>query len=242
MRRRGRRTASAARLVAVLTGALVWIGGCSTTSSEGVTVTVAIEPAPGDAGRTLVTAEGLEVTLLRAFVTVGSVEIFPCAGGDVAGSLLRLRVARAHVVGSPTLLGVPAVTSLLPGGGSRLQVGELRPPAGSYCGAKLRIFPADSDAVGLPADGSMVGSSLLVEGSVREPGGGARPLRLRSSLAEEVDVPRLRVSLSLEDKRRASLVITPASDRWLDGVDLFADDAGDRVLRNVRASLGARFE
>jgi hypothetical protein len=240
---------------AFVLGALAWLGGCSSTSSEGVTVGVATEgprtPALTGGVRAFDTDRGGRVTLTRGFLSLGSVEIFACAptahrawphrewleGG-------RMRSAFAHVEGSPTLLGIPAVMSLVTAEGARTKVGELRPPPGAYCRVKQTFLPADLDAPGLPPDGAMLGQTMLVEGTWAIGGGEAKPFRLTSTASFDVDTTLEATSLSVEGRRTATVVVVTVGARWFDGVDFAADaqESATRILQNLRASQGARIE
>ncbi|MFO0739784.1 MAG: hypothetical protein U0270_28050 [Labilithrix sp.] len=234
-------------VVALLIGAVSWVGGCSASSKDGVTVTVTAE-APRDppltaGARAFDTSAGLHVTVTRAFLNTGAVEIFACPTAH-RWLGLTVREARAHVVGSPTLLGTPLVASLLAEDGARTNVGELHPPPGSYCRVKQSILPADADAPGSPADGAMLGRSLLVEGTFGAPGEAPRPFRLTSTAAFDVETTVDPMVLSVEGHRVGVVVLFWKSAAWFDGVDLAAagDDAATRLLANLRASLGARVE
>lgn len=204
-------------------------------------------PVLSGGSRTFDTDRGIRVTLTRGFLNLGSVEIFGCATGDGASHWLapvRLREAHAHVEGSPTLLGSPAVESLLAEDGSRMKVGDLHPPPGSYCRVKQTILAADADAPGLPSDGSMLGRSLLVEGSYALAGRALKEFRFTSTASFDVETAIDPTTLTVDGRRVVDLVLVKTSDRWFDGVDLDADElaATTRILQNLRLSLGARVE
>lgn len=227
------------------------IGGCSSTSQEGITVAVVLEapssPPRDGSTRSFDTDRGVHVTLERGYLNVGSVEIVACSTATASFRWLEIfgeRTAHAHVVGSPTLLGTPAVASLLAEEGARTSVGVLHPPPGSYCRAKQTILAADVDALGLPADGSMLGKSLLVEGTFSTENGIARRFSLASTASFDVESTISEMALSVDGRRAATIVLTTTSDRWFDGVDFAGDeqDATTRILENLRASLGARVE
>ncbi|MDF2696597.1 MAG: putative lipoprotein, partial [Labilithrix sp.] len=215
----------------VVVGMFVWLGGCSSSSKEGITLTVEIEaprsPAVVAGTRTFDTDRSVLVTLTRGFLSTGAVEIFGCTA---AGSSwrwvepLRLHEARAHVVGSPTVLGIPAIESLLATADTRMKVGDLHPPQGTYCKVKQSILAADQDALGLPADGTMVGKSLLVEGTYLVAGGSAQGFRFTSTASFDVETTIDETSLAIDGTRSATLVLVKASDRWFDGVDFGADE------------------
>jgi hypothetical protein len=239
------------RISAVVVGMFAGLGGCSSSSKEGVAIAVAIEaprsPAVAAGTRTFNTDRGVGVTLMRGFLSTGSVEIVGCTTARSSWRWLepfRLREARAHVVGSPTVLGIPAVESLLADAGTQMKLGELHPPPGSYCKVKQTILAADDDALGLPSDGSMVGMSLLVEGTYVVASGSPQGFRFTSTASFDVETTIDETSLAVDGKHRATLALVKASDRWFDGVDFGGDehDATTRILENLRASISARVE
>lgn len=237
------------RLSATLAGGLVWLGGCSSTSTEGVTIAVELDaprtPIEPGGARAFDTDRGVHVVLTRGLLNTGSVEIFACSPSSSWRLLPRfVREAHAHVVGSPTLLGVPAVESLLARDGTWVDVGVLHPPPATYCKIKQTILAADQDAPGLPPDGSMIGKSLLVEGTYATGSGAPREFHLSSTASFDVTFTVAEIALSVEGKRTAHLVLSKVGDRWFDGVDFDGDpqDAATKVLGNLRGSLGARFE
>lgn len=227
-------------VLALLAGGIAWLGGCSASSKEGVTVTVEAA-APG--ARAFATSAGVHVVLTRALLNLGSVEIFACPTTRWL-DFARLREAHAHVVGSPTLLGTPLVESLLAEDGARTKMGELHPPPGSYCRIKQTVLAADADAPGSPPDGAMLGKSLLLEGTYAPAGEEPRPFRLMSTASFDVETMVDAVALAVDGRRSATIVLSLTASAWFDGVDFAADpaDAATRVLENVRAALGARLE
>lgn len=230
-------------------GLLAWMG-CSGTSTEGVTVDVAVEapssPPVTRGARTFDTDGGVHVVLTRGYLNTGSLEIFACDGTPTSSSfsVFALRRAYAHSVGSPTSLGVPLVQSLLEAAGATRAEGTLHPPPASYCRVKRTIAAADPDALGTPADGSMTGKSLLVEGTYAVSGGAPTPFSFASTASFDLETIVDATTLSTEGRRTATVVLSWNGDRWFDGVDFAGDphDATTRILGNVRAALGARIE
>lgn len=229
---------------------LSWTG-CSSSTSRGVEVTIALEaPSSPDlegASRRFATDLGLSVELSRGYLATGAVEIFRCEGSiaRVKPRPWLLREAFAHSVGSPTRLGIPAVESLLAPVGAREVIGEIYPAEATYCSARQTLHPADDDALGLPEDVSMVGRSLFMEGTYARGEAAPSPFRIVSDAELERDVTLPAIALDAKGRRTARLVLTKAADRWFDGVDFERDDEGAiarRVLENVRDSLGAHIE
>lgn len=147
----------------------------------------------------------------------------------IGRGLLDLVVARAHAhaPGSPAKLGIPVVESLLASAGTRIDVGTMRPPPGHYCRIRYTAFAADADAVGLPADASMVGRTLRIEGSWSRNGSEETPFVVDSALSFKVDLDFPELSLDTEGTSFAALTIGKSLNRWFDGVDFESDDAED---------------
>jgi len=188
-------------------------------------------------------ANGDRVVLSRGYLTLASVEILPCPtlGERLWQTLSPFGVAYAHTVGSPTLLGTPHVVGL---GASltapALSLGELHPPPASYCHAHLVFEPADDDAEGLPSDVSMVGRTLLLEGTVTSPSEGTpRPFHLESAETAEVDVSLTPATLD-QKSQTAARGFTLSPSKWLDGVDLSLASAAAQTLATATASAAAQ--
>lgn len=221
---------------------------CSGSSKEGVSITVVLEApsAPPLAGesRVVATDVGYRVVLTRGYLSTGAAEVFAC-GARMSWRDLFLRDAHAHTTGSPTLLGVPALESLLAAPDTRLVVGDIHPPAGSYCRVRQTIRAADHDAIGLSPSIPMLGKSLLVEGTHARAGEEPSPFTISSSLSVEVESTVPTTNVSADGTRVVQLVLSKAGDHWFDTIDFATSsetDTAPRVLQNIRRSLGARFE
>lgn len=193
--------------------------------------------------RTFTNAQGDRITLTRVYVNVSSVEIAACPKGAMWRWLQQLSpigTAEAHTTSSPLKLGEPHVNGLGTVEGESRELGTLAPPPGSYCRANVVLEPADDDAEGLPSDVNMVGKTLLLEGQLVPAGGGAaQPFHVESSGTALVELTLEGLSLS-EDAPEASRLISLAYDRWLEGVDPSAAEAGDRVLDNVSSTASVK--
>lgn len=192
--------------------------------------------------RSFTTAQGGHVTLTRALVTLGSLELFPCTTTTSRmwrwlRQLSPIGTAQAHTVSTnPRLLGTPHVSGLERSDGEALALGTLEPPPADYCRARLVFAPADEDAAGLPTDVDMQGKTLILEGQlVPAEGGAAQPFHLESNGLTNAEVWLEKLSLS-EKAPEASRTVHLAYDHWLDGVDPASLDAAEQVLRNVAAS------
>ncbi len=99
--------------------------------------------------------------LTEGFVTVSSVELFPCAASS---SLWRhvnpISTAWAHETSKPTFIGTPTVVSLT--STAPIPLGTFTPPPGQWCRVRVRFAPADGDAIGGPADAGMLGHTVVL--------------------------------------------------------------------------------
>lgn len=180
-----------------------------------------------------------QISLTRASLTVNSVELVPCPEPTALRWLRALSpvgTAHAHTESNPLRLGTPWVSSLERPDGASLTLGVLRPPPGRYCRIHLVFGPADADAQGLPADGSMKDKTFVLEGwSLALGDDVVRPFRLESSGVINVELSIEPLALSaeqLESEQR----ITLHYDQWLNGTSALATDAATQVLRNVASS------
>lgn len=226
--------------------ALVLLALCACGSrEEGIRLHLALQLRPArqvqseGSTRQFTTAQGAQLTLTRAHVTLSSVEIFPCQTSS-AWRWLRLLspigTAEAHEAGSPRRLGIPHVSGLELADGEALALGTLEPPPGSYCRARLVFAPADEDAEGLAPGMDMEGKTLLLEGQLVPSGGGpARNFHVETPSLMNAEVWLEGLALT-PDALEASRTLHLAYDTWLDGVDLASPEAAEQVLRNVASS------
>lgn len=226
--------------------ALVLLALCACGSrEEGIRLHLSLQLRPSrqvqaaGSARQFTTAQGEQLTLSRAHVTLSSVEIFPCETSSAWRWLRMLSpigTAEAHEAGSPRRLGIPHVSGLGLADGEALALGTLEPPPGSYCRARLVFAPADEDAEGLAPGMGMEGKTLLLEGQlVPSDGGPARPFHLETASLTNAEVWLEGLSLTPE-ALEASRTLHLAYDTWLDGVDPESPDAAEQVLRNVARS------
>ena len=194
------------------------------------------------------------VTLTRAWVNVGAVEIFACPPTAFRRTLRFLSpigVAEAHTPGSPTKIGVPHVDDLARPDGEVIDLGTLKPPADTYCQAKVSLDAADDDAVGLPAPSvvPMSGNTIWIEGSVTPAGGGpALDFTLSSAVEFDGQVPFVGASgsaspialTSAGTARSARVVLR--YDRWFATVDPLAAGAADALVSAIAQTLEVHAE
>ncbi|MFL5353168.1 hypothetical protein [Archangium sp.] len=226
--------------------ALVLLALCACGSrEEGIRLHLSLQLRPSrevqteGATRQFTTAQGEQLTLTRAHVTLSSVEIFPCQTSSAWRWLRMLSpigTAEAHEAGSPRRLGIPHVSGLELADGESLALGTLEPPPGSYCRARLVFAPADEDAEGLAPGMDMEGKTLLLEGQlVPEGGGPVRTFHLETASLTNAEVWLEGLSLTPE-ALEASRTVHLAYDTWLDGVDPASPGAAEQALRNVARS------
>jgi hypothetical protein len=182
---------------------------------------------------------GDRITLERAHVTLGSVEIIPCQTSSAwrwLRALSPIGTAEAHEANTPRRLGTPHVSGLGLADGEPKVLGTLEPPPGNYCRARLVFAPADADAEGLTPEVDMEGRTLLLEGRVLPANGGPeQPFRLESASLTNAELWLEGLALT-PDALEATRTLHLAYDRWLDGVDPTSPGAAEQVLRNVAGS------
>lgn len=258
---RGKLDASCA--LAALLGVCALLG-CS-ERTEGMALELGVMHHPGQgleavqypagAERGFITDRGYGVVLRRAQVVIGRVELRPCEAGALA-SLLRsasallspVSVAHAHGGSSPTMVAVPTVLDLLDEDRNTISLARMEPPPGAYCSAVVRVDVADADAVGAPADGSMLGRSARVEGVFVGPGDSdEHAFQYHAELPDEVELAFVDArgearAIELSGTSRvAELRIELGYYAMLDGIELSEPDElvdGFRVIRNLLS--GAR--
>jgi hypothetical protein len=210
--------------------------------TDGIEVDVAYQPEATPAQ--IRTDLGYRVALERALIVVGRVELIRCDNFVMElQDLFGPARARAHVLDTPTSLGVPLIIDLMESAGTPEFAGTMKPPPGRYCGIRVLGMPADQDAVGLSDENlDMMQHSVLVAGQVTdETSGEETPLlaRIWEVLQYEMlfDRPLVFDSPVLEN-----VSIQIDHRKWFDGID-FALQSPDAVQRqiteNVRSSLQA---
>lgn len=208
-----------------------------------VTVTIGAEPAAaGDGSLELQTDMGYTVTLDRAYLSLGAVEIHGCNEG-ASGALLERwfgpKLALAHGLSSPTRIGAPLVVSLLAKGDTPEVFGTLLPPPGKYCSTHVEIEAADRDARALPDDLDIVGATLDVAGTWSKADDSAQNFELRTSTSSERTIDQ-GFSLS-RDERQKTLALRAVVAHAFDGVD-FATQTESEQVATVLSNIGAGLE
>jgi hypothetical protein len=184
--------------------------------------------------------QGGEVTLSRALVTLSSVELLPCP--SATGQLLRwlspIGSAWAHGVTTPRRLGVPNVIDLRAEQGRLVTLGQLLPPAGRYCQARVTFGPIDADGAVASGFPEMKGSSMDLVGEIRTSvTASSVPIALRSQAVVGVEVDlheRSFVGGASED-----LTFELPLAGVFEGVDTASNDAAGEVLARVAAAARA---
>ena len=210
--------------------------------TDGIEVDVAYQPEATPAQ--IRTDMGYRVALDRALIVVGEVELIRCDSFVMdLRELFAPARARAHLLDTPTSLGVPLIIDLMESAGTPQFAGTMKPPPGHYCGIRVLGMPADEDAAGLTDENlEMMQHSVLVAGQVTdETSGEETPLlaRIWEVLQYEMlfDHPLVFDSAVLEN-----VSIQIDHRKWFDGID-FASQSPDAVQRqiteNVRSSLRA---
>jgi hypothetical protein len=168
--------------------------------------------------------------------TSAELELLPCQSAWRRAADWLLPPAHAHGESTPTLMAVPTIESAA--ATSEIALGELRPPAGAYCGLRYRIAPADADALGASESPDMLGRSLLLRGGLGSAGGELEPFALASSLSFDVErtvsfeLSQARPEVTLHLVRDTAAAFETIQ---LDVLDAFARDKA--LLESFVASL-----
>jgi len=188
------------------------------------------------------TDAGYRVRLERALIVIGQVELIRC--DDFARDLWQLLAparARAHVLVSPTSLGVPYVLDLIETAGTPVFAGTLRPPPGRYCGIRVVAMPATEQAEGLTEKNrDVLEHTILAAGQItRSDAGAAWPLlaKVGESLPCEMRFDRAWV---FDEPVWQSISIEIDQTSWFDGIDFASQDeraVQERITQNMRSSL-----
>lgn len=131
-------------------------------ASARVELQLSNRPAAGATGISLKRDDGFTVLVHQLHVTVSSVELVHCPNAQATRWPSLLPSAYAHGAAAAGKLNVPNVIALV-GSKDLVAMGELFPARGTYCSAIVEFSPADDDASGLPADGTMVGLSARAD-------------------------------------------------------------------------------
>lgn len=234
--------------------ALVSLAGCGGSDrQEGMTLDLALTTAraraiSGAAGaREFMNDQGTHAVLTSGFVTLGSVELFPCAQLGWKRFLRQLSpIGTAwahHTVTHPTRLDTAHVVNLGSADGTLIPLGALHPPPGRYCHARLHFEPAGHNARGLDAAAQgdspvdMVGRSLHLRGTLATGRDGEpQPFEVSFQTRAAVDVLLEWVTLS-EAEPHVQLIFALSWDTWLDGVSAEQPPANVDLMANVARSV-----
>ncbi|AKU91301.1 hypothetical protein [Vulgatibacter incomptus] len=244
------------RFLAILTAGLV--ASCAASDDPGLRIDIATaspsSPLQPGGTRIIETNLGYRVELTRGYLATGLVELPPCqhhsaATGGLGDRLLDLLVPRAfaHGDGSPVKLAIPLVESLLAPQGSAAEIGTLEPPPGLYCAVLYTAAAADDDALGLPDDVDMVGTTLFLAGTFQaHDATEVMSFEIISSRALPATIslnPPLELSASGRHSARVTIHKDPT--HWFDDLDLRSmspNDFAEAVVSNIGASLTATVE
>jgi hypothetical protein len=210
--------------------------------TDGIEVDVAYHPEATPAQ--IRTDMGYRVALERALIVVGKVELIRCDNSVV--DLWELIVpgrARAHVLDTPTSLGVPLIIDLMESAGTPRFAGTMKPPPGRYCGLRVLGMPADPDAVGLTNENlEMMQHSVLIAGQVEDMTTGDE-MPLRAGIWEVLQCEMLfDRPLVFDGPVLESVSIQIDHTKWFDGIDFALQDptaVQQQITENVRSSLRA---
>ncbi len=220
---------------------LVGAIGCAGSSEGGTSVRLVSAGAGLSAGQVLSTRDAGWLRVDALYWTTSEVELLPCRSAWQRAARWLVPEAHAHGLATPTLLATPTVESAA--ATDDVLLGELRPPAGEYCGLRYRMAPADADAVDLGAAPEMLGNSVLLRGALGSAAAELEAFELSSGFGVEVELP---LSLELTRERPEATIRfehDPASG--FEGLDLMGLAPGERdgtLLDAFAASLRIELE
>jgi hypothetical protein len=229
------------RLVAIALLSVVSLPHCMRVT-DGIEVDVAYQPEATPAQ--IRTDMGYRVALERALMAVGRVELIRCDNFVMdLRELFGPGRARAHVLDTPTSLGIPLILDLMESAGTPQFAGTMKPPPGHYCGIRVQGMPADQDAVGLTDENlDMMQHSVLIAGQVKdELTGDETPLFARIWEVLECEMLFDR-PLVFDGPLLESVSIRIDHTKWFDGIDFALQDQDavrEQITVNVRSSLQA---
>jgi hypothetical protein len=161
------------RLIAAALCASLASAGCASTITEGVSTEVAFANTVTEA--TFRNDTGLQITIQEAYLSLGAVELKPCATTGVGPQRLEAPSGRLgveselagqnHAVQLPTRLNRAWLEPLL-GLDKPVTVGTLTPPAARYCSVTLEQRAAPRGTLLETSNGTKVTSTLEVRFSV----------------------------------------------------------------------------
>lgn len=209
--------------------------------------------------RTFTNDLGYRVILTHGYFVLSALELRPSAAlvspRPLLGWLdLAVPAAEAHSTDTPTRLGTPNVIDLLAPDLTPRVLGRIAPPAGSYGRLRISWGPADDDAGFLPADVDMVGRTLWLAGrAVR--GADSLDFVVTDAGSDSVEVFFIADAehnvpgwlgvgndrLTLTAGESFTVGVGMVYSDWFNGVDfrsMSSPATHDRVMRNIRASLG----
>jgi hypothetical protein len=160
---------------------------CASSSQAGTRVSLVSTGTALAGGEVLaIGGQGL-LRVDELYWTSAEIELTPCRAAWQRAADWLLPEARAHGQSSPLSMADPTVENARDT--SDVVLGEMRPPAGEYCGLRYVMAPADADAAGLSDAPDMFGKSLLLRGAVGREGGELMAFELSRDVALSVDLP-----------------------------------------------------
>jgi hypothetical protein len=229
------------RWLLLLAGLPIGAAACASSSEAGTSVSLV---STGTALRAaeLVPMGGhglLQVDEL--YWTSAEVELTPCRSAWQRAADWLVPEAQAHGDSTPMSMAEPTVENARTTRDVRL--GEMRPPAGEYCGLRYVMAPADADAAGLSEARDMFGKSFLLRGALGSEGGPLEPFELSRGDSASVDLP-----LALEltpDHARASIRFERDLRLGFEGLELEGLSPAERdraLIEAFTASLTIELE
>jgi hypothetical protein len=221
---------------------MIWSGCAAQLGWPDHQVDISLELDAFHQRQTLDRVGHAQVRLDELGVSIWSVALERCDGDQPSAAATRLpqllgtSLAVAHGAGGPATIAEPLVVQLAPGDSRIKPVGTLQPPSDRYCGLRVLIKAADSDARELDRMVTMKDHSTVARGAYATDGAW-EPFDWTSTRTVErvfeFDEP---LEFDTDDSRPVSISIDLRARSWFEGVDFTAsaDDAQAAFLRNIR--------
>jgi hypothetical protein len=190
-------------------------------------------------GVRFVRADGAEIVLEQALLTVTRLELQPCpesAWNRVLRNLSPIGTAHAHSSENPRVLEAARVLSLTEHRDTEHAFHEMAPTPAKYCAAKLTLAPADDHTHGVPEGVAMTGRTLMLKGTFKATATDQpEPFEFDATGTVSREYSFDALSLSAEEPH-AKLLLELAFDRWLDGYTPATVDPGQGALESIAGS------
>jgi hypothetical protein len=200
----------------LLAGLPFGVPACASSSEVGTRVLLVSTGTALPAGEVVRTGGHGLLRVDELYWTSAEIELTPCRAAWQRAADWLVPEARAHGQSTPMSMADPTVENAQTM--RDVILGEMRPPAGEYCGLRYLMAPADPDAPGLSDAPDMFGRSFLLRGAFGSEGESLEAFELSRDVNLYVDLP-----LALEltrDHAQASIHFERDPELGFEGLEL----------------------